>query len=107
MNCCKKLQNWVLFSKEMLKDFNNTSFPLLVQEIVFLYQLIADFYTGLNFNILIKIQGARSSLTSFQVLYILSAREGGPKVAQVVILDEYLDFHSNIESCHVVKKERD
>lgn len=55
MNCCKKLQNWVLFSKEMLKDFINISFHLLVQKVGFLYQMTSDFYTGVNFNIFIKI----------------------------------------------------
>lgn len=66
----------------------NTIFSLLVQDIGSLYQLTADFYTWVNFNTFIKIEGARSSLTPLQMLYILSARGRGPKVVQVVILDE-------------------
>jgi len=39
----------------MLKDFINSVFPLLVQEVGFLHQLTADFYTGANFNTFVKI----------------------------------------------------
>lgn len=80
----------------MLKDLMNTNFSLLVQDVGSLYQLTADLYTWVNFNTFIKIQGARSSLAPFQMLYILSGGERGPKVAQVVILNEYLDFCNNI-----------
>lgn len=60
----------------MPKDFNNTFFLLLVQDIDFLNQLTVDLCTGINFNICIK----KISLSPFLMLHISLARERNQKL---------------------------